>query len=133
MSVTVPLVEGLHFSGPNRSVQCRQVATDRTTKFLYKTIKHLVLLYIICYNIFVDYKYESGNNCYIINTVVHYLILQFLTLVYFFFLAHFVWVGSAVWLFCVSVSCFFLFCADSSSIGLRSAAAESSCTAEITV
>ncbi len=82
VSETVPLLDRARLSTVH-SVQCRQVATDKTTKFLYKTIKHLVLLYIICYNIFIDYKYESGNNCYIINTVVH-VYLQILTSVFFF-------------------------------------------------
>lgn len=83
MSETVPLVERARLSAVH-SVQCRQVATDKTTKFLYKTIKHLVLLYIICYNIFIDYKYESGNNCYIINTVVHVYFTDFNTCFFFF-------------------------------------------------
>lgn len=86
VSETVPLVERARLSAVH-SVQCRQVATDKTTKFLYKTIKHLVLLYIICYNIFIDYKYESGNNCYIINTVVHVYFTDFDTCVCFFLIS----------------------------------------------
>lgn len=111
VSETVPLVERARLSAVH-SVQCRQVATDKTTKFLYKTIKHLVLLYIICYNIFIDYKYESGNNCYIINTVVHFYFTDFNTCV-----------CVCVFFFYLNVMWFALFCAESSNIGLRSAPA----------
>ncbi len=109
LSETVPLVDRARLSAVH-SVQCRQVATDKTTKFLYKTIKHLVLLYIICYNIFIDYKYESGNICYIINTVVHVYFTDFNKCFFFSFNLDVMW--------------FAFFCAEkSSSIGLRSAAA----------
>lgn len=45
--------------------------------FLEKTSEQSYVLYIICYIICIDYKYENGNNCYISNTVVH-IYLQYI-------------------------------------------------------
>lgn len=45
--------------------------------FLEKTGEQSYVLYIICYIICIDYKYENGNNCYISNTVVH-IYLQYI-------------------------------------------------------
>ncbi len=59
VSETVPLVDRARLSAVH-SVQCRQVATDKTTKFLYKTIKHLYFytLYATIYLLITSMKVE---------------------------------------------------------------------------